>query len=526
MKKNIFLFDTTLRDGAQMTGISFSARDKIAIAKKLDELGFDYIEGGFPGSNPKDSEFFELARKEHWKHAKICAFGATRHKKNACHEDKSLLALRDSGVPVCVLFGKSSRFHAEEILETSAEENLHILEESVRFLVDAGKEVIFDAEHFFDGFFEDRNYALDCLRAAVNGGAGNLTLADTNGGMLPEQIAEALSVVRKTLDIPLGIHAHNDSDLAVANTLAAVNAGVTLIQGTINGLGERCGNASLTSIIPILQLKMGIPVLSEHALSHLTGLSRFVQELSNLNPRKDLPFVGQWAFRHKGGVHVSAMRKHPQSYQHIFPELVGNQSSSAVSELSGRANILEFLQARHISAPEEMVTRLLEKVKEAEREGLLFDGGETSLEVLARKVIEHKPLPFTVIDFFVHTGKIATATDPVSAIEATTRVIIDGKEFHTAGFGNGPVNALDVALRKALEPVYPWLADVELVDFKVRIVDMCLGTSAKTRVQVETKGKNGEIWRTVGCSQNIIAASMQALEDALLFAIWNGESTG
>ncbi|QQS59476.1 citramalate synthase [Candidatus Peregrinibacteria bacterium] len=523
MKKNILLFDTTLRDGAQMTGISFSARDKIAIAKKLDELRFDYIEGGFPGSNPKDSEFFELAEKEHWKYAKICAFGATRHKKNACHEDKSLIALRDSGAPVCVLFGKSSRFHAEKILETSAEENLCILEESVRFLVDAGKEVIFDAEHFFDGFFEDREYAIECLRAAARGGAINLTLADTNGGMLPEKVTEAVSYAQNSTDVSLGIHAHNDSDLAVANTLAAVNAGVTLIQGTINGLGERCGNASLTSVIPILQLKMGIPVLSENALSHLTNLSRFVQELSNLNPRKDLPFVGHWAFRHKGGVHVSAMRKNPNSYQHILPELVGNQSSSSVSELSGRANILEFLHSRNISASDDEVTRFLHEVKEREREGLAFDGGETSLEVLARKVIEEKPLPFTVIDFFVHTEKIATATDPVSAIEATTRVVIREEEFHTAGFGNGPVNALDVALRKALEPIYPWITHAELVDFKVRIVDMSLGTSAKTRVQIETKGEDGEIWRTVGCSQNIIAASMQALEDALIFAIWKGE---
>ncbi len=513
----IELFDTTLRDGAQMSGVCFSARDKIAIAKKLDALGIHYIEGGFPGSNEKEQEFFRLAHAEEWQTAKICAFGPTHHKKYQVEDDPNLKAIIESKAPVAVLFGKNSRFQATEILQVSAEKNLDIIHDSVSYLTKKGMEVIFDAEHFFDGFYEDQDYAIACLQAAEAGGAINLTLADTNGGMLPHQIAEAVIAIEKHVKTPLGIHTHNDGDLAVANTLIAVEAGVTLVQGTINGFGERCGNASLTSVIPNLQLKMGIEVISTEKLRTLTEISRFVQELSNLNPRKDLPFVGRWAFRHKGGIHVSAMRKNPLSYQHIDPQVVGNVSSNAISELSGRANTSDFLEKIGLDFDDEQAHFLLKELKQRESEGITFDGGEGSLEVLTRTLIEKRPLPFDLNYFFVRTER---THELENAVEATIRVSVNGEEFHTAGFGNGPVNALDSAMRKALEPIFPQLRQIELVDFKVRILDMARGTSAKTRVQIETRSNNGETWRTVGCSQNIIEASMQALSDAYVLGIW------
>lgn len=522
MASPIQLFDTTLRDGAQMSGVSFSALDKIAIAKKLDEIGIHYIEGGFPGSNNKDQEFFTRAAHEPWKQAKICAFGPTHHKKLAAEDDPHLRAIIASGAPIAVIFGKSSRFHATEILQVEPEQNLKMIEDSVAFLKRNGMEVIFDAEHFFDGYFDDSEYATLCLLAAEKGGASNLTLADTNGGMLPNQVEKAVTAVSKRVSTPLGIHTHNDGGLAVANTLIAVQAGVTLVQGTINGFGERCGNANLCSIIPNLQLKMGMEVITPENLRRLTEISRFVQELSNLNPRKDLPFVGKWAFRHKGGVHVSAMRKSTKSYQHIDPDLVGNLSSSSISELSGKANVLEFLEKNSITADDTCVATLLEEIKKAEGSGLTFDGGEASLEILARRIAEKRESPFSVINFFVRTE---TTEHYHRAVEATVRVEVAGQEYHTAGLGNGPVNALDVAMRKALEPIFPQLKLAELVDFKVRIIDITSGTSAKTRVQIETRSRNGEIWQTVGCSQNIIEASLSALVDAYILAIWKPSLT-
>ncbi len=513
------LFDTTLRDGAQMSSVCFSARDKIAIAKKLDELGIQYIEGGFPGSNEKEQEFFRLAREEQWQQAKICAFGSTHHKKYEPENDPNLNVILKTGAPVAVLFGKNSRFQATEIIQVTPEQNLEIIKNSVQYLTSKGMDVIYDAEHFFDGYVEDADYTIACIQAAEAGGAINLTLADTNGGMLPWQVTAAVEEVKKHIKTPLGIHTHNDSDLAVANTLAAVQAGVEMIQGTINGFGERCGNASLCSVIPNLQLKMGIKVVTDENLRKLTELSRFVQELSNINPRKDLPFVGRWAFCHKGGIHVSAMRKNPLSYQHIRPELVGNASSTSMSELSGRANIFDFLEKNGITADEEQALKLLEAMKKHENEGLTYDGGEASLEILAREIIEERPAPYHLNYFFVRTGLTLHAE---KAVEATVRVEINGEEFHTAGLGNGPVNALDSAMRKALEPKFPQLKNVELVDYKVRIIDMSQGTSAKTRVQIETRAQNGNVWRTVGCSQNIIEASMQALSDAYVLAIWKG----
>lgn len=522
-KNQIQIFDTTLRDGAQMPGVSFSARDKLAIAEWLDDIGIDFIEGGFPASNEKDREFFATAKKKKWKHAKICSFGATHHKKFTPNNDPCLAALMESGTPVVVLFGKSSKFHTEKILEVSPEKNLEIIEGSVRKITKNGQQVIFDAEHFFDGFRIDPEYSLECLLAAERGGAINLTLADTNGGMLPKHVKNAIAEVQKKVRTPLGIHAHNDSDLAVANSLTAISSGATLVQGTINGIGERCGNANLCSIIPNLQLKMGCQILELKKLKKLTELSRFVQELCNLRPRKDLPYVGLWAFRHKGGVHVSAMRKSPISYQHIDPEVVGNQSSTSISELSGKANITQFLEEKHIHASPEKAAKLLKKVKEQEKEGITYEGGEASLEILARTITEKKPFPFSVVDYFVRNQGQHGEEHPEYAIEATVRIQIGEKEIHTAGIGNGPVNALDTSLRKALEPTFPPLKDIRLTDYKVRIIDISLGTCAKIRVQIETMDKKGNSWRTVGCSQNIIAASMQALYDSFVFAVWKGQ---
>jgi 2-isopropylmalate synthase len=503
-----------------MPGVNFSAWDKFTIAKKMDELGFHFIEGGFPASNEKDREFFDLAREYKWKNTKICGFGSTHHKKYTPNEDPSLRALSESKMPVIVLFGKSSRFHAEKILEVSPDKNIDIIEHSVQFLRKNGQRVIFDAEHFFDGFFEDPKYSIECILAAERGGAENITLADTNGGMLPEHIAKAFSSVQKKIRTPLGIHAHNDSDLAVANTLVAISAGATLIQGTVNGIGERCGNANLCSVIANLQLKKKNPLLSEKQLKKLTELSRLVQELCNLRPRKDLPFVGKWAFRHKGGIHVSAMKKNSNSYQHIDPSILGNESSIGISELSGKANISDFLERIKIPANTKHIQELLLAIKAADKNGLNYEAGEASLEILAKTVITKAPPPFHIINFFVRTQESGGKEKPEHAIEATVRTKINDQEFHTAGLGNGPVNALDVALRKALEPIFPVIKEVELTDYKVRILDISLGTSAKTRVQIESRKKNCTTWQTVGCGQNIISASMQALVESFIYAIW------
>jgi len=523
MNTSLLLFDTTLRDGSQMSGISFSLQDKLAIAKALDEFGIHYIEGGFPASNPKDAAFFEETRKMSWKNAKICAFGATHHKKYSAEKDPHLKILAECHAPVVVLFGKSSLFHATEILRISPEENLDIITSSIAFLVSQGKEVIFDAEHFFDGYFQDPKYAIQCLHAAEKGGASNITLADTNGGMIPEKIKESVQAIKKHLSTPLGIHTHNDTDLAVANSLAAVEAGVTLIQGTINGLGERCGNANLCSIIPNLQLHMGYDILPPKKLSQLTSLSRFVQDRCNITPRKDLPFVGEWAFRHKGGGHVSAMKKNPKSYQHVNPDTVGNESSTAISELSGRANIAVFLEKRGISANPDQLMNILQEVKQRENKGLSYEAAEASLEILVRHILEEKEFPFLLSDYFIKTEKHQKHFSPEHAVEATVQIEFKNEHLHTAGLGNGPVNALDIALRKSLEPHFPFLKKVELIDFKVRILDMVLGTSAKIRVQIEIRGADGELWQTVGCSQNIIEASVHALFDAYIYAIWKEE---
>ena len=518
----IKILDTTLRDGTQMFGITFSAREKIEIAKKLDALGIDFIEGGFPGSNPRDAEFFERAKKEKWKNAKICAFGATHHRKFSAENDPNLQKIVESGAPVAVIFGKSSRFHAVEILGISPEKNLEIIENSVKFLRSKKIRVIFDAEHFFDGFLENEKYAIATLKAAERGGAENLTLADTNGGALPKNIKIAIDAVQKIIKTPLGIHAHNDGDLAVANSLAAVEAGAWLVQGTINGYGERTGNANLCSIIPNLQLKMGIEVLPPENLKNLTAISHFVADLATQNPRKDLPFVGDFAFSHKGGIHAAAMMKNPKSYQHIDPKTVGNTAHLSVSDLSGRANIRDFLKKHRIDFSENDLPLFLKEIKNRENLGFSFEGAAASLEVLARHFLEKRDFPFEIRDFFVRTGQLAIAHNRDFGLEATVRGFFKkNRHFHCVAGGSGPVNALDRALRKGLLPAFPILEKIQLTDFKVRIIDMNLGTSAKTRVLMESKNeKTGDIFRTVGCSENIIEASFCALFDAFCFAIW------
>ena len=512
----IQIYDTTLRDGTQRKDISLSCSDKLRIAQRLDEMGVDFIEGGWPGSNPKDVEFFQEAAKIHWKHALITAFGSTCRVNGGPQDDANILALLDSGTPVCTVFGKSWTLHALEVLRTTLPENLRIIEQSVAFLREQGRRVIYDAEHFFDGYKDDPEYTLDTLRAAVRGGAERVVLCDTNGGALPHEVSQIVAQVRKELDIPLGIHAHNDGECAVANSLAAVQAGCTQVQGTINGYGERCGNANLCSIIPDLQLKLGYECLPPEKLTELYDLSHFVAEIANLAPDEYQAYVGQAAFAHKGGVHVSAMRRSPRSYQHIEPELVGNEMSVVVSELSGKGNILSKAEEYGLAVNgSQEVVNALNQIKELESQGFSFEAAEASaMLLLKRHQPDYRP-PFELIDYSVsveHRQQRGIIT------EAMVKVRIGEKVIHTAGEGCGPVHALDVAMRKALVDDFPQIAQFHLTDFKVRILNGALATEAITRVLIDTQ--NGyHSWSTVGASSNIIDASWQALADSLEYGL-------
>ena len=508
------ILDTTLRDGAQGEGISFSLEDKLRIARRLDELGIHYIEGGWPGSNPKDARFFERAGSLALRHATIVAFGSTRRADVAPAEDANLAALLAAGTPVVTLFGKSWQLHVERVLGTTLGENLRMIGDSIRYLRAAGRRVIYDAEHFFDGFAANPDYALETLRAALAAGAECLVLCDTNGGTLPGRLAAAVSRVRAHFpDIPLGIHAHNDSGLAVANTLAAVEAGVTHVQGTFNGYGERCGNADLCTVIPNLQLKMGLSVLAPEQLAALTEAAHFVSEVANLRPNPHAPYVGRSAFAHKGGVHVSAVLKAAESYQHIDPSLVGNERRVLVSELSGKGNILHKAAelCPDLETPTEQAREVLREVKELEARGYQFEGAEGSFELLLRRSQPGYQPPFELLDFLVLVEK-RRGTGIIA--EATVKARVGDEIIHTAAVGNGPVNALDRAIRKAILPFYPELDRVQLVDYKVRILDEEAATAAQTRVLIEAS--DGERnWNTVGSSTNIIEASFHALVDSL-----------
>src|SRR5215510_9619814 len=508
--KDISIYDTTLRDGSQGEGVVFSMEDKVRIAQRLDALGVHYIEGGWPGSNPKDIRFFRQIQDAHLKQAKVAAFGSTRRPGIAPGSDPNLQALVDAGAPVATIFGKSWDFHVTEALETTLEENLAMITDSVGFLLRRFEQVIYDAEHFFDGFKRNREYALSTLRAAEEGGCHILVLCDTNGGTLPHEITEIIREIKRHVKTPLGIHVHNDAECGVANSLAAVSEGVNHVQGTINGYGERCGNANLVSIIPNLVLKMKVRCLPEGNLSELRDVSRFVSELANRQPWQHQPFVGDSAFAHKGGIHVSAVLKHPETYEHIDPELIGNHRRVLVSELAGQSNIL--WKAREYGIDLDRNTpdarRILEMLKRLEDEGFQFEGAEASFELLMERALgNHRPY-FELSGFRVIVEEQQGNPDPVA--EATVRLRVKGIEEHTAASGNGPVNALDHALRKALEDFYPNLREMVLLDYKVRILDESKGTGAKTRVLI-TSGDGDETWGTVGVADNIIEASWQAL---------------
>jgi 2-isopropylmalate synthase len=535
----VVLYDTTLRDGTQREGMVLSLGDKLKIARRLDDAGFAYIEGGWPGSNPKDQEFFMAARDMTWRHARIAAFGSTRHRRHRAEHDPNLLALVEAGAPVVTIFGKSWLLHVTDVLGATPDENLAMIRDSVAFCRAAGREVFYDAEHFFDGYKADREYALATLRAAVDAGATALVLCETNGGSLPSEVAAITRDVIASVDLSgaprgaesvmYGIHAHNDGEVAVANSLAAIEVGARQVQGTINGYGERCGNANLVSIWADTVLKLGLPTVpAGDNLTGLVDLSHYVAEIANLAPDAHQAYVGTSAFAHKGGVHGAATAKVSQAYQHVDPAVVGNAMRLVVSELGGRVNIqwrAEQLGHRLEGVIDPRV--LSQLIKQLESEGASFEGAEASFELLIRR---HQPdyrPPFTIRDF---TVLVEQREGREMRAEATVKVEVEGEELHTAADGNGPVNALDTAMRKALRAFYPQLEDVHLVDYKVRIVDGGAATAARTRVVIESAagpgsaagGESGETWSTVGSDTNIIMASVKALQDSLEFALWKG----
>lgn len=518
----VVLYDTTLRDGAQREGISFSVDDKLRIARRLDRLGVRYIEGGWPGSNPKDMAFFECAAELQLAQATVVAFGSTCRAGVPVEQDANIQAMEAAGTPTVAIVGKSWDLHVRDVIRTTLAENLRLIADSVRYFKALGREVVYDAEHFFDGYRADADYALQTLLAAAEAGADVLVLCDTNGGSLPSQVVAAIEAVQRATDLPLGIHAHNDAELAVANTLAAVEKGVVHVQGTINGYGERCGNANLCSVIPALKLKMGIDCVSDEQLQSMSETARYVSELANLNLFPHQAYVGHSAFAHKGGIHVDALLKCEDSYQHIDPALVGNRTRVVVSELSGKSNIAYKAQEFGLDLPggTEKSREVLQRIKELENQGFQFEGADGSVELLIRRTQPDYEAPFELVDFHV---LIRDAPNGNMAAQATVKVRVDDQEIHTAADGNGPVNALDAAVRKALLPIYPKLADVRLTDYKVRVLDGEAGTAAQTRVLIDSA--NGHrTWSTVGSSTNIIEASWLALADSLEYALLNGEA--
>ena len=511
----VFLYDTTLRDGSQGEGISFSASDKMKIARRLDEFGIHYIEGGFPGANPKDIEFFELASKHDWQNAKIVAFGATRRKGIAVEDDPAVAAILGSGVSAVALVAKFSRWQVEHILEAAPEENLAMIRDTVSYLKRRGLEVIVDAEHYFDGFRDDPDYALACLDAAVEAGCDWLVLCDTNGGSLVRHIRESTRTAVDRSPVPVGIHTHNDMDLATAGSIAAVGAGATQVQGTINGLGERCGNANLCAVVANLQLKMGVECVSEQSLARLTELSHFVSETANLVPNSQMAYVGQSAFAHKAGYHASATAKAEHAYQHVDPVLVGNRQRILVSELSGASNVVTRTEQLGIGQSRRDAAETARTLKLMESRGFQFEGAEASFELLVRRQAPGYRPPFELVDFLT---LVETRDGKAALSEAMVKIKVGGKVFHTAAEGNGPVSALDAGTRKALLTAYPTLDAVRLIDYKVRIVDSDAGTDASTRVLIEST--NGEdFWTTVGSSTNVVEASWLALADSFEYAI-------
>jgi 2-isopropylmalate synthase len=513
-KNRISLYDTTLRDGSQSEDIHFTMEDKLRIVGELDRLGVDYIEGGWPGANPKDIEFFQRIRTVPLNNSRVAAFGSTRKATSKTSHDPVLKALIEAGTPVVTIFGKSWSLHVKDILDISPESNLEMIRESVDFLKQAGREVVYDAEHFFDGFQDDPEFALETLKAAEEGGADWIVLCDTNGGSLPWNVENAVRAAAREILVPIGIHAHNDGELAVANSIIAVNNGARQIHGTINGIGERCGNANLISVMANLVLKMDKTAVSPKNLKNLRHVASFLFELQNRPLPKNQPFVGDSAFAHKAGVHVHAIRKNSRAYEHISPEAVGNTQRILLSEQSGRSNLIE--KARQYGVPLDSdspeIGRLLGTLKELENQGYQFEGAEASFELLMRAASgDFKP--YFEIEFF-HILMDQKGHDSEGVSEATIRVRVGNRYEHTAALGNGPVNALDNCLRKALSAFYPEVSSINLLDYKVRVLSGNDGTASRVRVLIES-GSSSQKWGTVGVSENVITASLMALKDSI-----------
>jgi len=511
------LYDTTLRDGAQTEGISYSVNDKINIAKKLDELGIHYIEGGWPGANPKDSEFFKKMKKIKLKNSQLVSFCSTRHPQKKVFSDPNIRGVLEADTKIVTIFGKSWDLHVREVFRVSLEDNLRMIEDTIRYLKSKDKIVFYDAEHFFDGYKANPDYALKTIQVAKDAGAQIIIFCDTNGGTLPDDIYEIIKKVKEKINLPLGIHTHNDIGLAVANSLMALKAGCGHIQGTFNNLGERCGNADLTTIIGILKLKMGIDCISDSALKNLTFVSHYISEISNIKPQDNQPFVGRSAFAHKGGVHIDAMLKHPQTYEHIDPALVGNRRRFLISELSGKSSIVTVAKEMELNLDKKssQAKRIFNLLQELEHQGYQFEAAEGSFKLLLAKELKKVKKFFELEGFRVIVEKRA---DQRVFAEATVRLRIKGKEQYMAAEGDGPVNALDNALRKALIQFYPELSKMHLSDFKVRVLDEKAGTAAKVRVLIQSQDEK-DSWNTVGVSENIIEASWQALVDSIEYKL-------
>jgi 2-isopropylmalate synthase len=516
MKGQIHLYDTTLRDGMQGEGISLSAAEKLSVARRLDELGIHFIEAGFPSSNPKEAELFELLSQERFEHATICAFGMTRRRDRSADDDPALALLADCFAPVCTLVGKTWKLHLDKVIHADPEENLSLIGESVAYLRSRGKRVIYDAEHFFDGYREDADYALRCLSAALDAGAENVTLCDTNGSSLPHQASEATArVVSEFGAERVGIHTHNDAECAVANSIAAVEQGATLVQGTMNGVGERCGNANLVSILPSLQLKLGYQCVNSEQLAALAETAHFVAEVCNLTPDPNQPYVGRNAFAHGGGMHVAGVRADARTFEHVAPELVGNHRELLVSELSGKNTIIARAHEAGLELDSAAAQRAVERLKELEHQGYHFEAADASFELMLRKEAGvYEPL-FRLESFRVITDK---REDGKVQTEATIKIWAKGERLVRTAEGNGPVNALDKALRDAIADMYPHLREIALVNYKVRIIDEHKGTAAVTRVLIDASDRH-DSWGTIGVSENIIEASWEALVDSLEFAM-------
>ncbi|OQA23230.1 MAG: 2-isopropylmalate synthase [Actinobacteria bacterium ADurb.Bin346] len=523
-KQKIYVFDTTLRDGAQSADISFSVRDKLRIVERFDDIGIDYIEVGFPASNPKDEELFSELKKRKYRNSKIVAFGRTKYKDTSAGNDANLRVLLDSGADTMCIFGKSSTLHVEKVLETTLENNLEMIFDSVQYLKANSPEVIYDAEHFFDGYKLDRDYAVKTLKAAEDAKADFIVLCDTNGGCLPGEILEILKDIVMQVDIPLGLHCHNDTGCAVANTVIAIEhfSQVNMVQGTINGYGERCGNADLCQIIPSLEIKLNRMCLPDGNLRHLTNLSRYISETANQVPFGAQPFVGKNAFAHKAGMHVHGVTKAPEAFEHIKPELVGNTREILVSELSGKKSII--VKAKEfgvdLEKDSDSVNRILNMVQNLEHKGYQFEAADGSFELIVKDVAGVKKKFFTLESFRVLNEK---RTDAIMVSEATVKILVDDNRIIETAEGDGPVHALDSALRKALTNFYPDLEKIKLSDFKVRVLDEKQGTGAVVRVLIEsTDGTRS--WGTIGVSKNIIEASWQALEDSIVYGLMHLET--